>query len=520
MKNSDLVLCVFECLKKMNVQDLIVCAGARNLPIIAGLENTDFHVQSYFEERSAGFYSIGQIKNKNRPVAVVTTSGTAVAELLPAVIEAYYQNLPLIMISADRPQIYRGSGSPQSIEHVGIFSSYVESVFDWDANTTDFKFESTMTKPIHFNICFDEPLLEENFFENISAVKKDKINFKLIPAKTQLSAHSQSTIQIENPLAIISELQISDRKNVQEFLIKNQIIHYAEFLSGLKNVPELNHLQIHSSDQFVKNIFKFHENQSVMRIGGIPTLRFWRDLEFDFKHTQVYSFSRSEFSGLARKSQLYSIEDLKFVNIKKLNEASLAKDLLLQIEKNKLHEQFNLSEQTVIYMLSNHIQRQPTYIGNSLPIRMWDGFSAVNQTNQCVCANRGANGIDGQISTYLGWAADQNESWCVVGDLTALYDLASLGLAANSKNKYRVCVINNSGGQIFSRLFGNQKYLNAQNINFKSWAEMWDWDYLKISSFADFDRLSKINSDKIIIEIVPDNNQTKLFWQKWDSLTQ
>ncbi len=516
MKNINLVANLFDVLKKMDVQHLIVCAGARNIPIVAALEKTNFKIESYFEERSAGFYGLGKIKSTEKPVAIITTSGTAVAELLPAVIEAYYQNLPLIVVSADRPKCYRGSGSPQSIEQAGIFGSYVESVFDWDIFSTEFNLEYTGLKPIHLNICFDEPLIDGQIDSQLSEEKKSSVELKLKSNRMAFDVE----IKIQNPIAIVSELKFADRNFVCDFLIQNKIIHYAEFLSGLRNLPELSPLQIQSSDSFVRNIFSKNVDHSVLRIGGIPTLRFWRDLEFEFKNTPVFSFSDTEFSGLSRPSRLLSIQNLKNVKLENDLTINLATDRLLQSEKNKLLASYVMSEQFVISKLSQHIQQKPVYIGNSLPIRMWDVFSAVSQSTQQVCANRGANGIDGQISTYLGWATNKNESWCVVGDLTALYDLASLGLVPESKNKYRICVINNSGGQIFNRLFGHQKYLNEQKVNFKSWAEMWDWDYLRISNTSDFEKLSQIKSDQIIIELVPDNSQTKSFWLEWDLLIQ
>ena len=509
MNNIDLVATLYQALIQMNVNDLIICAGARNLPIIEALQaTTHFQIESYFEERSAGFYALGKMKSAYKPIAVIVTSGTAVAELLPAVIEAHYQNLPLIIVSADRPKAYRGTGSPQSIQHIGIFSSYVESVCDWDVATTQFQIKYSGVKPVHINVCFDEPLTDGNLVD-----AKSELVEILQPQK---NSKVQSKILIKNPVAIISELGVSDRLWVQNFLIKNKIIHYAEFLSGLRNNPELLDLQIQSSDQFVKNIFIENKADAVMRIGGIPTLRFWRDLEFDFKNLPVYSFSRTEFSGLSRKCQLFDLELLLNIKIQTDQVVELSADRVLLTEKIKLLAELKNSEQNLISVLSGIISSQPLYVGNSQPIRMWDGFSGQAQKNQLVYANRGANGIDGQISTYLGWAQNKSESWCIVGDLTTLYDLAALGLAAQSKNKFRIVVINNLGGQIFSRLFGNQKYLNSQKVDFKMWALMWGWDYILLSNETEFEKLKFISNERLIIEIRPDNAQTEVFWKKWD----
>ena len=130
------------------VEDFCVCAGSRNSPLIAALANAP--ALSFVDERSASFFALGRVK-QGRMAAVVTTSGTAVAELLPAAIEAHYSALPLVLITADRPQRYRGTGAPQAIEQAGMFGPYAETSLDrW-----------TRTMPLHINIEFDEPLLDE-----------------------------------------------------------------------------------------------------------------------------------------------------------------------------------------------------------------------------------------------------------------------------------------------------------------------------------------------------------------------
>src|SRR5690606_31248323 len=104
------------------------CPGGRNAPFVFLLsENKNFRVHSAFDERGAGFYALGLSQARGRPTAVITTSGTAVAEVLPAVIEAHYTGTPLVVVSADRPQRMRGSGAPQTIEQKNIFGAYVES---------------------------------------------------------------------------------------------------------------------------------------------------------------------------------------------------------------------------------------------------------------------------------------------------------------------------------------------------------------------------------------------------------
>lgn len=538
MKNIELVAHTFQTLKELDVQEIIVCAGARNAPLVVALEDTDFAYRSYFEERSAGFYALGRIQATRKPVAVLTTSGTAVAELLSAVIESFYQGLPLIIISADRPKSYRGSGAPQSIEHVGIFSQYVQSCQDWDIYTQDFHFEFDPQKPLHLNICFDEPLLDGRLSEIlVSTEKKIKIKNKATNINAAL---------LEKPFAILGHIDDSEKKTVIDFLKTHRIPHYAEFLSGLRNHPDLASFQIQSSDQFVKKLFQNKIFNSVIRIGGVPTLRLWRDLEFELKNIPVVSFSKNLFKGLSRKSEIYSLTALKelqfpqntaesaALKIEKLDEKStesfLVEDKELLKTKKQLCLDYPNSEPSLLGQLANQVVLKAAYVGNSLPIRLWDGFHTTYQSDLKFYANRGANGIDGQVSTYLGWAKDFTESWCIVGDLTALYDLAALGLIADSDNyKKRIVVMNNNGGQIFNRLFGEKKFLNAQNVSFKAWADLWGWDFIQIKNVEDLknliqttsaDKNSSVtnSSTRLIIEVVPDPEQTQIFWQKWDQL--
>jgi 2-succinyl-5-enolpyruvyl-6-hydroxy-3-cyclohexene-1-carboxylate synthase len=116
------------------VEEFCVCAGSRNASLISVLSRTsNAKIYSFFDERAAAFFALGRMKDSSKPVGVVVTSGTAVAEILPACIEAYYQKLPLVIISADRPKSFRNTGSPQSIEQVGLFASYTE--FSWDIDS-------------------------------------------------------------------------------------------------------------------------------------------------------------------------------------------------------------------------------------------------------------------------------------------------------------------------------------------------------------------------------------------------
>ena len=165
------------------------------------------------------------------------------------------------------------------------------------------------------------------------------------------------------------------------------------------------------------------------------------------------------------------------------------------------------------------------FLGNSLPIREWNLFGQWEQPVQEVRANRGANGIDGQISTWLGWSSQDADSWCVVGDLTALYDLAAPALLGQVERKGRVLVVvNNGGGRIFSRVArlaamnerARQLMLNPHEVSLEGWASMWGMRHLRVESQDDFDGLEP-GDQPLLVELRPSAEETAAFWKRWDA---
>ena len=151
------------------VREFCVCAGARNVALVVALERSSgCRVWHFFDERAAAFFALGRMMKTGAPVAVVTTSGTAVAELLPATIEAYYQSLPLVLLTADRPARFRATGAPQAIEQVEIFSGYARCL-DVGGEAPAAAAECVgflerairQGRPAHLNLCLEEPQAEE-----------------------------------------------------------------------------------------------------------------------------------------------------------------------------------------------------------------------------------------------------------------------------------------------------------------------------------------------------------------------
>lgn len=525
MKNIDLATRVIESLVAAGIEEFCLCAGARNSPLIYLFdENPHLKAYHFFEERSAAFFALGRIAATKKPVAVITTSGTASAELLPAAIEATYSSLPLIMITADRPRRYRKTGAPQAIDQVGLFSYYIEVAYDLDEENSHISLKSlSWKKPIHINICFKEPLMDAPLPKIEIPAKTSRIKFpESIPSN--MIDDLENFLQDHQPLVLVSTVPEKHLNIVKNFLIQLQCPIYVEGISNLRGHPELEGMSIYGGEKSLHEILDHKKCDSILRIGGVPTIRLWRDLEDKRMQLPIFSVGYNHFSGLSREIRHFShLDVLGQVELKE-EKVRMNKSVTIEVLRSDrstfellqgLFQKYPKSEPGMIHFLGRHLKDKSVYLGNSLPIREWDFASPPEMKPARVAGNRGANGIDGQLSTFLGWCKPDQDNWALVGDLTALYDLASLWIMDQIQaEKIKIVVLNNHGGQIFDRMFQRKIFLNEHQLEFSSWAKMWKMEYTSWSEIPA--TISELNPRQII-ELKPDAQQTALFWDEYSS---
>ena len=526
MKNIELSKNLLSQLASLGVEEFVICAGARNSPLVMALAHVDELVQySFFEERSAAFFALGRSRDSQGPVAIVTTSGTAVAELLPALVEAYYSNNRLIVITADRPSRYRFSGAPQTINQEKIFGVYADYL---EIEETP-KAISLARNSLHLNVCFDEPLIDSELKKwQIDSKPKDfgdRESLQSIHSQARnknLDNLSEALVKLfeksRQPLAIVSGIESNmDADFVSQFLKRLGIAVYAEGTSGIAHHTDF--LSIRGGEMALSSALKKSKIDSVIRIGGVPTARLWRDLEKN-SSIPVVHISNHNFLGLTR-GELFEIDFAGLLQLEIERNFDLSfwnrQNELVREARDKLFELYSESEAAWIHRISKCILPEDLcYIGNSLPIREWDLAADINAKRH-VRANRGANGIDGQLSTFYGLARNQKTSWGVFGDLTTLYDLSAPWAIKYLNGKTRTVIINNGGGKIFERVFKHSLFENTHQIQFSNWAQMWNQSYLRLHIAEQAEKLMRnLESDHSIIEIVPDTEQTKDFWQEWE----
>lgn len=513
--NIKLAKKVFESCKKLGVQEYCLCAGARNSPFVVLLEQaTGVQVYHFFDERSAAFFALGRIQQTGRPVGVITTSGTAVAELLPAAVEATYSGLPLLLITADRPRSYRKTGAPQTIEQVGILSNYVETCLDFAGLNEDFPIDDwTLTMPLQVNVCFDEPLIDEP----VMSLSLAPISIKQALRTTYQAAQKRV---LNKPVIVVGRLQPEIKETVIQCLLNLNSPVYAEVNSGLRGEPRLFHLLMKAGEKTLSKGFENGWFQSLLRLGGVPTLRFWRDLEDKFKTVPVHSLSNQDYTGLSRRvSHLVGFDNIHVYESQWSQDdrpAIMHADQETWNQTKTLFAKYPRSEPALVHQLIEKLAGVQLYIGNSLPIREVDLATSVDKGFRRVFTHRGANGIDGQVSGFLGSSSSHAENWCVLGDLTTLYDLSALWVTPQLKSaKRRLVVLNNSGGQIFKNIFRKEIFVNAHQLEFSSWAKMFSWDYLKWNTVPED---IKTLPDHVVIELVPDSSQSDQFWKDFGQL--
>lgn len=529
--NEEVTYQVLQTCIQHGVNEFVICAGSRNSSFVQIL-NSETRLKTYYwpEERSAAFFALGRSKLTDRPVAVITTSGTASAELLPAAIEAFHTSIPLVLITADRPQIFRGSGAPQAIEQVGLFSHFIQFCQDINPSSPCQLGKWLKNTPIHLNVCLEEPQKQPKFQGKQLSLKYDPPKIKPRDFSDTEQKLNGFLNKVNHPLAIVSTLLPNAQDSVVELLLQLGMPVMLEGVSGLREDSRLQNLCIQRTDKVLEKAAKEdYPIDGILRIGGMPTHRIWRDLEYLENSIKICVLSEQPFSGLSWTrcvAQAPIAEFLSTYTPARIFDSSKAENWLKKEKdfQEKLYELFEAepeAEPSLMHALSKQIpEHSHIYLGNSLPIREWDMTAIREDKKWKMNASRGVCGIDGQLSTFLGLALKQKENWGIFGDLTALYDMAGLWILPQLEEiTVNIVIINNGGGKIFERMSHYKEMLNEHNriilnehkLSFRPLADMWNLKYSSMKNFEDFSK----QSGSQLIEIMTNESATQRFWSKY-----
>ena len=411
------------------IKDVVLSPGSRNAPLSIALNEAaergfvDLHIR--IDERTAGFFALGIAKASRNRTAVVCTSGTAAANYYPAFLESFHSQIPLLVVTADRPVRVRETGANQTTKqshlfNCGTFAEAVEPDFDLTNLFED-------NGPIHLNVQFDEPLLskdQSDWLANINKISQKPINqsveeFQVPNGKGLLViGHDRAGLRVSEVCdfaAMLGAPTITEDPISFEFaiphasLFSNRLEVDWVFVIGRTTLSRSTNTLINSA----KEVYVLDPRQPIV----------------DPKRTATKIFKT--FPNLIGKAETW-LE----------NYSTIASELI------KNHKEW--SEPGLAHFIGKKLPTGTSlFVSSSRPIRDIEAF-ADSRDGIETFANRGLAGIDGNISTALGIASKRQSTFALIGDLSFLHDLTAL---VNQEDiNLKLIVINNDGGGIFSTL--------------------------------------------------------------------
>jgi 2-succinyl-5-enolpyruvyl-6-hydroxy-3-cyclohexene-1-carboxylate synthase len=464
-------------LKKHGVKNIIVSPGSRNAPLIIALRVYGFNFYSIPDERAAAFSAVGMALADGKPAAVICTSGSAAANYLPAVTEAYYQKVPLLVITADRPKEWIGQGVGQTIQQENIFGTHVlyaanflrEPQDDLGRQYNQRIGNEALIKsfkgPVHLNVPFDEPLYDTIDFgtEDFRFIRELGDEQKLSIADWQFL--NSPYLQAKKVLIIAGQAPEDEalKEVLRPLLDKPGHLLFTETLSNLTDLKG-----VHSIDRLINTISEeqkgFLQPDLVISFGGEIVSKMLKSYLKDFKPKEHWNLSTGTHLVDTFQALTLSLRTSPLDFFRVLNSMDNQGDLNWTNEvinwdslKYSLHKQFwqeaPFSDFKVFGQILNHLPDNSLFhCANSASIRYAQLF---NQRSDILhYANRGTSGIDGSTATAIGHAlnSDKNVS-LVTGDIAYLYDSGAFW-NDNLPNNLKIIVLNNGGGNIFRIIKG------------------------------------------------------------------
>ena len=509
----------------LGVKHICICPGARNTPLtLSFINNKNFITTSHVDERSAGFFALGISKKTSKPSIIITTSGTAVANLYPAIIESNYSKTPLIALTADRPEHNIGVGSNQAINQKYIFSNNVRKFVDLGDPNKEldslqnkiidiFNFcigtQESPPGPIHLNTPFDEPLIEDiNNIQKIDIKKIECIN-------KYISSPDSMNDSIQNSLIICGE--ISPNESV------DQILDFSEYVNAPILADPTSNLRFYKKHPNIISNYNFILNKieklpsSVFRFGRKPTSKVL--INFLRNHKNVYLIDKyPDFNDSANHRIQSNYDDfLKYIksSYQRINNNQLLTILNKYQDKISSIIDFSSKDFTEGILIHKLLSKIPSnsniLLGNSLAIREADDMCLNINKNHNIFCNRGASGIDGLVSTMLGIShaskSISNVNLAILGDLSFFHDMNGLHFLINNKINTKFLVLNNNGGQIFSKLDISKFdipdfekfWITPLNIDLKNIALLYGLEYTTPNNLNDLLSIIDNKYDKPLI---------------------
>lgn len=555
-------------LVKSGITDVVISPGSRSTPLaLAFAEHEAAKEWVIIDERSAAFFALGIAKKTKKAVALVCTSGTAAANYFPAIVEAHYSRVPLVVLTADRPHELRDVGAPQAIEQINLYGKYIkwfQEMAIHEASREMLAYARNKAAravymanegnpgPVHMNIPFREPLMLDFSLEGLWEHPDftNKSYDAPFDGKKQLSDG-----EIENFIKCIENKEKgviicgpqADFTNFPEAVTalaeKLQLPILADPLSQLRSGSHSKDNVIETFDAILKNeeIREKYQPDFIIRFGAMPVSKAY--LFFVKENRHVPQFIVENYSGYREPTG--NVTEFLFTDPIHFCEA-LVEKAELEFPKNWLN-QWQQMNQVARKHLEADVETTITegeairglaavipdgsvmYVGNSMAIRDVDTFFLSNEKNIEILANRGANGIDGMVSSAIGAATDKTQITLVLGDLSFFHDMNGLHAAKHYGLDVTILLINNNGGGIFSFLSqaADKKHFEALfgtpvHLDFETVAKLYEAAYFEATTE---DELKEVLTESYqhkglsIVEVQTDREENVTWHRaKWQAI--
>lgn len=492
---------LIEIFRQKGIKHIVISPGSRNAPLTIGFaSNPDFTCYSIADERCAGFFTLGIAQQTRKPVAVVCTSGSALLNYYPALAEAFYSQIPFVVLSADRPLNKIDIGDGQTIRQQNVFSNHIL----YNANLTEEASEENNRKicealdisvlkkgPVHINAPFEEPL-----YETTNVINKTNIttltNDTGVVNSSDSYKNSWSSYQKKLVLVGTNYPDEIDSEVIEKLAQDPSVVVMSETTSNLHHEKFVNKIDVLITP-FSEENFKAFQPDLLLTFGGMIVSKRIKAFLRKYKPQQHWHIDKlrayDTFGCLTQHIQENPNDFLKKTLSETTQIQSNYNDFVQQIKAERKEKTLAFTQAVpysdfmvfdkIVKILPDDIQLQ---VGNSTAVRYLQLFD-LKPSIEVFC-NRGTSGIDGSTSTAIGAAViSEKPVVLITGDIGFFYDSNALWNNYIPDN-FKIILINNSGGGIFRILPGHQKteifstfFETRHNLNAEHLAKMFGFNY-------------------------------------------
>lgn len=531
-------------LKQGGVRQVVISPGSRSTPL-ALLVKREADLQYFVavDERSAGFLALGLAKSSQQPVALLCTSGTAAANFYPAICEAEASNVPLVVLTSDRPPELRNVGAPQTMSQNQLYADHVKFFVEmalpestplmlrysfWQGFQLVTKAMNGVKGVVHANIPLREPLLPD-------LTQNTPIDLSLTQTTTQ-NLIAQGWFQKKGLIVLGSERSLAESRLALTLANHLGWPIVGDPLTQLANSEGDGQNYLKQADVIFEEARGLPEVEVILRFGKLPVTKNVMFYLRDSQAVQILVDETQQWPDYLYRSQYLVAESLTKVAQQILQSTPKRDQAYLQAWQNlqklasqaidETSEQFAFHESQLAMVLMKTLAcGEQLFVANSNAIRLVDRLSGISETSFQVFGNRGVNGIDGILSTVAGLAMQTKaRTYLLVGDLTLFHDMNGLQLLKAYQLPVTIILLNNNAGGIFS--FLSQRSLTADDfdplfatpldLDFAQVAKTYELAYQKVESEADFEQAiatSRKRTGANLIELTSQAQVPVDFWQ-------